>query len=346
MNKKAVFFEVAPAEQEMLTAEIGRSPALQGWDFVFRPEKLTEKTAGAAADASVVSVFVNSQVTADVIARLPSVKLLVTRSTGFDHVDGAAAKARGIVVMNVPAYGSRTVAEYTFALILGLSRKTFEAVHRVKAGMEFDVYGLMGFDLQGKTLGIVGTGRIGQNVAQIARGFGMNIVAFDTHHNDEAATRIGFSYATLDEVLSRSDIVTLHVPFLPETKHLINMDNVKRFKKGALLVNTARGEICDTDAILYGVKNGILGGVGLDVIEGERRLKDDSAHLFTMVEDELMHPEQRHRLAEYRELMKMPEVYMTPHIAYFTKEAQAEISKTTTENIAAFAGAQMQNKVN
>lgn len=347
---KIVFFEAAPAERAVLEAQIALHPELAtagigAADISFTEEKLSPKTAGRALDAEVVSIFINSHIERATIDALPALKLIVTRSTGFDHIDVAYARSRGISVANVPAYGSRTVAEYTFALILGLSRKTLDASHRIKSDASFDVYGLMGFDLQSKTIGIIGTGRIGQNVAQIARGFDMKVLAYDAFRNDEAAARIGFTYVPLAELLAQSDIVSLHVPFTAETRHLINKENIAQFKRGSLLINTARGEICDTEAIIYGVKEKILSGVGLDVVEGERRLKDDSAHLFTRIEDEVMHPDQRKRLRDYRELMNMPEVFITPHIAYYTREAQLDICKTTVEDVVAFVNGKSINVV-
>ena len=342
---KIIFFEAGEAEAASLRGEIALAPELSGYDVSFHEDKLTQHSAAEAADAAIVSVFIDSAVDAASIASLKAANLITTRSTGYDHIDRAAAAARGIRVANVPAYGSHTVAEYAFALILGMSRKTFDAVRRMKDDMDFDVYGLMGIDLYGKTIGIVGTGKIGQNVAAIARGFGMEVIAYDTFMNKEAAAKIGYTYVSLDELLRRSDIVTLHVPFTPETRHLINTQNIYHIKRGALLVNTARGEICDTAALLEGLKDGTLGGVALDVIEGERRLKDDAAHLFTRIDDELMHPDQRKRLADYRELMKHPGVYITPHIAYYTAEAQREISRTTVANIAAFLRGEALNVV-
>ena len=289
----------------MLEAEIARTPALADWQCVFTPEKLTGATAGLAADATVISIFVNSRITADILAQLPSLKLIVTRSTGFDHIDGAAAAQAGIAVTNIPAYGPRTVAEYTFALILALSRKIVGDRHG------------MGFDLQGKTIGIVGTGRIGQSAAQLARGFDMNVLAYDVFQDKAAAEQIGFSYVALDALLAESDIVSLHVPRTKDTENLINLRNISKIKKGALLINPARGEVIETAAIEQGLREGIFSGAGLDIVAG-----DDSA------------------------LAKMPNVILTPHNAYHTVEAVAHIAKTAIENIAAFAGGKMQNKVN
>ncbi|MCX6715728.1 MAG: NAD(P)-binding domain-containing protein [Candidatus Taylorbacteria bacterium] len=342
-NKKITFFEAGESEEKCLREELQKSSELRGFEPEFINQKLNKSTVRMAVDSGIVSVFINSTVNKDIIEDLPKTKLLVTRSTGFDHINLACAAKKGLKVSNVPAYGSRTVAEYAFALILGLSRKTLEASHRIKEDHSFDVYGLMGFNLQGKTLGIVGTGRIGQNVAKIARGFDMNVIAYDTFPNNAAATEIGFKYVSLDELLAQSDIVTLHVPYCKDTHHLINKDNISKFKRGALLINTARGEVCDTEAIIMGVEKKILGGVGLDVVEGERNLKEESGKLFTRLTDPVLHPEQAKRLSDYRKLMRMPEVFITPHIAYYTIEAQNEIVKTTIENISAFLRGEEKN---
>jgi D-lactate dehydrogenase len=193
----------------------------------------------------------------------------------------------------------------------------------------------MGFELYGKTLGIVGTGRIGLKVAEIAKGFGMRILAYDTVPNAPQAQAIGFSYVSLDELLSRSDIVTLHVPYNTETHYLINKDNIGKFKPGALLVNTARGEICDTEALLFGIQEKILAGVALDVVEGERDLKEES-QFFVERDTMALDPERIKRLLEDHILMGRPEVFITPHIAFFTAEAEHEIILTSIANIVSF----------
>jgi len=347
-TKNIIFFEAHESEEKALREELAAHPELNGFEATFTPEKLNSRTATKlTAGADILSVFVNSFMDKDAIDRLdPLSKLIVTRSTGFDHIDCAYAKEKGITVANVPAYGSRTVAEYAFALILGLSRKTLEASYRIKSDQGFDVYGLMGFDLQGKTIGIVGTGRIGQNVARIAKGFDMRVIACDAFPNKDAAALIGFEYAALDELLSRSDIVTLHVPYNKDTLHLINKDNIRKFKPGALLINTARGEVCDTEALIIGVEEKILGGIGLDVVEGERNIKEESGKLFTRLTDRIMHPDLAKRLKEYQKLMRMPEVFITPHIAYYTIEAQREIVKTTIEDVDSFLAGAAKNSVN
>ncbi|MBU6426924.1 hydroxyacid dehydrogenase [Patescibacteria group bacterium] len=332
---KIAFFETADDEREQLRASIDKAAEFAGATVSFTAEKLNAKTVELAKDADIVCVFINSNINKDIIDKLPSLKLIATRSTGFDHIDCAYAAAKGIKVANMPAYGSRTVAEYTFALILGMSRKVLAASHQIKNGQGFDISNFRGFDLRGKTIGIVGTGRIGLNVAQIAKGFDMSILAYDVTKNDEQAVKIGFSYCPLEELLGKSDIITLHVPYNDKTKHLINKDNVRKVKPGALLVNTARGEVCDTEAILTGIQEKILKGVALDVLEGERSLKEES-QFFVEQNTIALDATQIKTLLEDHMLINMPEVFITPHIAFFTEEAQREIVTTAVANIAAF----------
>ncbi len=328
---KCIFFEIGETEEASLRTEIAKHPELRGFRMIFSPNKLTADTANSAIDAEFVSVFIDSVVDRKIIDSLKNAKLLTTRSTGFDHIDRAYAKEKGISVANAPAYGSRTVAEFTFALLLGLSRKIFEASYKIKSGEKFEVKGMRGVDLYGKTIGVVGTGRIGQNVAAIAKGFGMEVLAFDAFPNKEAASKIGFAYVPLDELLSISDVVSLHVPALPETAHLINRQSILKFKKGALLINTARGEICENEALLEGLEKGILGGIGLDVIDGERAIKSGSASAAAA--------------NAFHKLNAHPNAFITPHMAFYTAEAQAEISRVTIENICAVLNGKPQNVI-
>lgn len=332
---KIIFYEIGETEEASLKAEISRHPELSGFRIIYTPNRLNESTMNAAVDAEFVSVFIDSIVDRKIIDGMRNAKLITTRSTGFDHIDHAYAKQKGIGTANVPAYGSRTVAEFAFALILGLSRRTLDAAHKIKSGQRFDVRGMRGLDLYGKTMGIIGTGRIGQNAAAIARGFGMDVLAFDAFPNQDAAAKIGFRYVALDELLSRSDVVSLHVPYNPDTKHLINKQTVMRMKPGSILVNTARGEICDTEALVMGIERKILSGVGLDVVEGEKSLKAGVS----------ANPADKAAVEAFEKLNRMPEAFITPHMAFYTKEAQAEISRVTIENILAALRGAPQNLV-
>lgn len=337
---KVYFFETSEEDVRFLTELLPQAGISLG-DCRFREDKLTAENAAEFQDAEAVSVFINSVVKQDVIDQLPALKFITTRSTGFDHIDTSYAASKGIQVANVPAYGSRTVAEFTFALMLGLTRKTFAAYRQVKEHHNFSIAGFEGFNLQGKTLGIVGTGRIGQNVAQIAKGFDMHVLGFDAYPNQEAAARLGFEYKPLNELLNQSDIITLHVPYNKDTHHLINRGNIGEFKKGSLLINTARGEVTETEAILQGLDEGILAGVGIDVIEGERQLIDE----WHVVAGGSETAEQIKQLLEDHVLIHHEKVAYTPHIAFFTQEAKKEIVQTTVDNLSSFAAGSAKNTV-
>lgn len=272
---------------------------------------------GDAAHFDIAGVFMDSPVDATVIAALPELKFITTGSTGFDHIDLAAAAARGIPVSSVPAYGENTVAEFAFALILALSRKIVMANERVREEHKFTTDGLCGFDLAGKTIGVVGTGRIGKHTVRMAKGFGMKIVAYDVYHDDTFAKEMDFQYLSLEDLLAQSDVITIHAPYLPSTHHLINGSNVGLIKKGAILVNTARGAIVETPALVTALKNGTLAGAGLDVLEEEAAMKAGD-------------------MGVEAELIAMPNVIVTPHNAFNTHEAFLRILDTTIDNIVAF----------
>jgi D-lactate dehydrogenase len=225
-------------------------------------------------EASVVSVFIRSKVSRTVIESMANVRLIATRSTGYDHIDLAACREQGITVSNVPTYGENTVAEHAFSLILALSRRLGVVTRRISHG-DFSLRGLMGSDLRSKTLGVVGAGNIGLHVIRIGRAFGMEVLAYDAHPHLLLAEVLGFRYASLDELLTTSDVITLHVPYRPETHHLIDRARLIMMKPGVLLINTARGALVDTAALLEALDSGRLGGAGLDVIEGEELLMEE-----------------------------------------------------------------------
>ncbi|MBU6231964.1 hydroxyacid dehydrogenase [Patescibacteria group bacterium] len=276
-------------------------------------------------DAAILGVFVDSKVNAAVMDRFPNLKLIVTLSTGFDHIDLAEAKRRGITVCTVPSYGENTVAEFAFGLILTLSRKLYAATYRVKDTGNFDTEGLRGFDLSGKTIGVIGTGKIGRHSIAMAKGFDMKVIAYDPYPNEKLAKDMGFSYVSLDELLKQSDIATIHVPYMKETHHLINSSALSKMKPTALLINTSRGAVVDTDALVDALKNEKLAGAGLDVLEDESDLKPGSAAPANTADKRL--------LLEDHELMKMPNVVVTPHNAFNTDEALRRILDTTVDNI-------------
>lgn len=309
-----------------------------GWETEFRMAD-SDTVLSGDTEAQALSVFISTQITAEVLDRFPKLQIIATRSTGFDHIDMEETTKRGIVVSTVPSYGVNTVAEFAFALILSLSRRTYEAYDRVHRTCSFSQKGLRGFDLEGKTIGIVGTGHIGMKAIQMAKGFSMNVLAFDAFPKEGLDTELGFTYVPLNELLNRSDIVTLHVPYNPHTHHLINKDNVHEFKKGAYLINTARGAVVETDALVIALQDKTLAGAGLDVLEEEGDMQDE-ARLFSLV-----HPREKELktvLANHY-LIDHPRVIVTAHIAFDSTEAVERILDTTTENLTAFAKGTPQN---
>jgi len=306
---------------------------LSGHEVVFHEGSLQDDSDIRDDAAEVLSVFVKSTVGAAEFDRFPAVKHVVTRSTGFDHIDLVEADKRGITVANVPTYGENTVAEFAFALLLMLARRTYEAHDRVITTSSFSPKGLMGFDLMGKTIGVIGTGHIGQFAIRIARGFGMNIIAFDINHDDAFAKEIGFEYVELDALLSRSDIITLHLPLNKHTEHLLNKDNMRKIKKGAYLINTARGPLVDTDALIMALKEEILAGAGMDVLEEEGYMLDE----MKLLVDEHPNAETLQTVLQNHYLIDHPRVIITPHMAFNTKEARERILDVTAENITSYA---------
>ena len=334
---KITFFDV-PKEEQPIFLEL-----FAGMDVTLYEERLTDNNIEKAIDADVISVFISSVINKDIIDFLPNLKFIATRSTGFDHIDLDYCKSKGIQVSNVPAYGSHTVAEFAFGLLLSLSRKIFEAGRQLKEEGDFSIYPLQGFDLNGKTMGVVGTGKIGKNSIKIAKGFGMNVVAYDLYPDMAFAKENDFAYKSLAEVLAESDAITLHAPYTKENHHLINKENVLKMKKGVYLINTARGELIDTDALIFGLKEGIIAGAGLDVMEGERELKDEMEILAS--EDKSGMVKDYKTLLEDRVLMEMPNVIITPHVAFYSKEAEMEIMKMSVENVKGFISGKVQNLV-
>ena len=335
---KIVFFEVTKVEQDFF------SQAFNGLDISFFEEKLNEENINKASEAEIISVFTNSIINKNIIDLLPNLKFINTSSTGFDHIDYEYAKTKGIQVSNVPIYGSQTVAEFTFALLLNLSRRVYWGYHQLREGTSFDLSQLEGFDLEGKTLGVIGTGKIGQNVVRIAKGFRMNVIATDPYPKDELAKEFGFEYVSLDNLLGQADIVTVHVPYIPETHHLLNNDNLAKIKKGAVLINTARGEIVETEGLLAALNDGRIKAAALDVLEGERDLKEERV-IVSVNDPKIERMEKMRKLVEDHILIDLPNVIVTPHMAFFTKEAVGRIMQTSVDNIKGFMAGALINLV-
>lgn len=287
---------------------------LSGTSIAFYDETFQEK-AGELKDIHILSVFVDSRVEKKHIDQMPALECIATRSTGFDHIDLKAAQEKGITVCTVPLYGENTVAEHTFALILSLSRNLRKAYLQA-AQNNFSLDGLMGFDLKGKTLGVIGTGHIGLHVIRIAIGFGMKVIAFDVKKQDFLAEVLNFEYVSFNDLLKRSDVITLHAPYMPQTHHLINQKNIGLIKKGAVLINTARGGLVETDALAEALDKKIISAAGLDVLE------------------EKTHP-----------VLKNENVIFTPHMAFCSYEAVKRILQTTVDNITAFSKGRPENTV-
>jgi len=323
---KIGFFGREDFEKEIITEE------LKGHELFFSDEQIDEGNLPEKNDFEILSIFVNSQIGAKEIAHFPNLKFINTGSTGFDHIDTEAANAAGVLASSVPGYGENTVAEFTFGLILSLARKIYPAIDRIKETGSFSLDGLRGIELKGKTIGIVGTGRIGKQVAQIAKAFEMNIIATDPYPDKKFRKKIGLEYVELNELLGKSDFITLHVPYNEGTHHLINKENIGIIKKGAYLVNTARGAIVETEALVNALQKNILAGAGLDVLEEEGEIKDELNFLASAhpQEDVLKNVLYNHAL------MDMPNVLITPHNAFNSKEALMEILDTTLDNIKAF----------
>ncbi|GGA50026.1 2-hydroxyacid dehydrogenase [Pelagibacterium lentulum] len=293
-------------------------------ELIYLEPRLSEETAALATGAGTVCVFVNDDVNRKVIAQLRDlgVRFLALRSAGFNHVDLAAAEAAGIAVGRVPAYSPHAVAEHTVALMLTLNRKTHRAYNRVREG-NFALDGLLGFDLNGKTVGIVGTGLIGEIVARIMTGFGCRVVAYDPAPNPRCVEQ-GVQYLPIGDLLAQSDVVTLHCPLTPATHHLIDDNALSTLKRGAMLINTSRGAVIDTRAVIRGLKNGTLGSLGLDVYEEEADLFFEDLSNRIIPDD------------VFSRLLTFPNVLITGHQAFFTEEALRAIAQTTIDNISGF----------
>lgn len=309
-----------------------------GWDIRYVEETVNELPDEVREAVSVLSCFIRSRVDREFIETCPNLKLVATRSAGYDHIDLKTCGERGITVCNVPQYGDNTVAEHTLGLILALSRHIYEGVDRVKRG-SLGLDGLLGFDLHGKTLGVIGAGRIGLRVARFGVALNMRVLAYDVRPNDLLAEVVGFEYRELDELLSESDVVSVHVPLMPATHHLLNAERLALMKPTAVLVNTSRGGIIDSRALLDALNQERLAAAALDVLENEDVITEDRVLTRDLSLEKL-------RLAvESYQLIHHPRVLVTPHMAFYSQEALQRILTTTVENIAGFAAGSPVNVV-
>jgi D-lactate dehydrogenase len=303
-------------------------------------EPLAVANVHSFSDAELISTFIYSELSRGILEQLPSLKLISTRSTGYDHIDMAYCAERGITVCNVPSYGENTVAEHVFALLLALSHRLFEAVERARSG-RFSPEGLQGFDLASKTIGVVGAGSIGRHVIRIAKGFGMNVLAYDVTTDSQLVEHLGFRYATFDELLAHSDVITLHAPATSATYHLLSAKTFARMKNGVIIVNTARGSLIDSLALIQALRSGKVAGAGLDVLPDEPLIREEAELICSIFCNQ---HDLRDLVADHV-LLRMPNVIVTPHSAFNTREAVGRIVETTVANIHAFLEGHPQNIV-
>lgn len=331
---KIVAFEIADWERKTF------KDLQKEHEVVFAPDGLNADNVEQFSDADIITTFIYSDLGHDVLCRFENLSLIATRSTGFDHIDLDCCQERNITVSNVPTYGQNTVAEHVFGLLLTISHKLYDAIDRTRKG-DFSLQGLEGFDLKGKTLGVIGTGDIGEHVIRIAKGFQMDVVAFDVKPREEIASVLGFRYADMDEVLAQADVLTLHVPANEKTHHLISHDQFAKMKKGAVLINTARGTVVDIGALGRALADGKITAAGLDTLPEEPVIREET---------ELLRPsfQEQHNLKTLLSnhvLLRLRHVYITPHSAFNTCEALQRIIDTTAENIRAFIAGDPQNTV-
>ncbi len=317
---RIAFFSSKPYDRQSFTAASGD----HRHEMVFLEPRLTPETAPLAAGFPVVCAFVNDRLDRSVLERLAEggTRLVALRSAGFNHVDVPAARALGITVVRVPAYSPYAVAEHAVALILSLNRHLHRAYARVREG-NFALDGLLGFDLYGRTVGVVGTGKIGAVFARIMAGFGCGLLGHDPFPSDECLA-LGMNYVPLDQLLAESDIIALHAPLTPETHHLIDADAVARMKTGVMLINTSRGALVDTRAVIDGLKSERIGALGLDVYEEEENL------FFENLSDRVIADD------VFARLLTFHNVLITGHQGFFTMEALRNIADTTLANVTSF----------
>lgn len=330
MSYKIAVFDAKPYDVSTFT-KVNED---YGFKLKFHKEHLDINNVILASGADAVCIFVNAVVDAAVVDRLVElgVKLIALRCAGFNNVDIAAAAGK-IKVVRVPEYSPHAIAEHTLALMLCLNRKVHRAFLRTKDN-NFSLNGFLGFDMYGKTVGVVGTGKIGRTVAQVLKGLGMNVLAYDLYPNEAAAKEVGFKYVTLDELYSQSDVITLHCPLTKETEYMICDESIRKMKDGVMIINTGRGKLIHTKHLIDGLLIGKIGYAGLDVYEeeGEYFYEDYSDRLMT---DDVL-----------ARLLSFNNVILTSHQAFFTQEAMGNIAKTTMDNISDFFnGNELKNEV-
>ena len=313
---------------------------LKGHSLKFFAKSIQNIPTREYKNSQIIVIFIHSQISEQIIDKLPKLKLILTKSTGFDHINIKYAHSKNISVANVPSYGENTVAEHTFALILNLSRKVHKSYRRT-LNNNYSIEGLQGFDLKDKTLGIIGVGHIGMHIIRIAKGFGMHVKAYDINKNKFISEILHFEYTSLEDVLKNSDILSLHMPLNKNTYHFLDETKLRQTKKGVYIINTSRGDLINTDALYKYLKNKHIAGAGLDVIEGEE---------FISNEEELIgNPQAYEKISQLlldKKIFQMENVIFTPHNAFNSTEAINRIFEITYENILSYLENKLQNQVN
>lgn len=299
-------------------------------NLTFIEDEVSIESVESVKDVEILVVFVYSKVTKEIINLLPNLKFITTMSTGFDHIDLEAAKARNIVVSNVPVYAETVVAEHTFALLLAISRRLEESTERARKG-NFDPEGLTGFELRGKTLGVIGIGAIGKHVIEIANGFGMNVLAYARHPDLVLEQKLKFKHVDLDVLLRSSDVVSLHIPYTKETHHFLSTEQFNKMKNNVVIINTARGGLIHNSALLEALESGKVYAAGLDVLEEEPVLHEEKQLLSSKFDREKLQS-----VLEDHMLCNHPKVVITPHNGFNSYEALNKILETTHDNISSF----------
>ncbi|MGD9200811.1 MAG: 2-hydroxyacid dehydrogenase [Chitinispirillia bacterium] len=320
MNVRIAFFDTKPYDRDFFT----RTNEKFGYDIIFFEDHLTMNNVSLTKEFDSVCVFVNDTINAEISMCLKDngIKLIALRSAGYNNVDLKAVYGT-IRVVRVPEYSPRAVAEYATALVLSLNRKTHRAYYRVRDN-NFSIHGLMGFDMYGKTAGIIGTGKIGKAFIEILLGYGMNILAFDVYPDGTYAGEKRIEYVDLDALYAGADIISLHCPLTPDNLHMINDESIAKMKDGVMIINTGRGKLINTRSLINGLKTGKIGSAGLDVYEEETEYFFEDFSSSTITDDVLAR------------LMTFPNVLVTSHQGFFTKEALTNIALTTLENIQSF----------
>jgi D-lactate dehydrogenase len=327
---KVGFFDAKPYDQEFFELTNRDYP----FELKFIPGRLTTDTVELAKGCDAICVFVNDHITKNIIDRLVGlgVKVIALRCAGYNNVD-LKATYKTIPVVRVPAYSPHAVAEHAVALMLTLNRKTHRAYYRTRDN-NFSIVGFMGFDLKGKVAGIIGTGKIGQELIKILNGFGMHILAFDKTPNPELANHLNFTFVGLEEIFQQSDIISLHCPLTPETHHVVNDQTIAKMKPGVMLINTGRGQLIDTQALINGLKTRKIGAAGLDVYE------EESEYFFEDFSDSFIPDDVLARLLTFNNVL------VTSHQGFFTTDAMTSIAKVTLNNLTEFfAGKSLTNEI-